>query len=153
MKWDTTPLPKRYTDSKKVKQCKNAGTGFLSSPLPLFLAFLWPIFGSLHHKNELFLVSTVKLHERKSVISKAFIQKSFFSPPPPHFLWWKLLSHYLAQRWRRDINWTRNRKVTFYVMLTALWYLDCEGRWGGWRRWWEVAQHAIHCWAAFSRGL
>lgn len=84
IKWDTTPLPKRYTDSKKVKQClKTQVKGFfylsLNQFLPLCIIKMFP-----------FLVSLVKFHKRKPVISKAFIQKIFPSCDGSWF------SHYLA---------------------------------------------------------
>lgn len=151
---DTITQTLHRQQKKKVKQClKTQVKGFFSSFFSLN-PFPRPIFASLHHKKLAVFLSPQSNSMKGSLWSaKAFYTKDFF-PLPVMEAWF---SHYLARASKRDINWTRNRKVTFYVMSTALWYLDCEsglgrGEGGGWW-WWKVVRHAIHCWVVFFSSL
>lgn len=126
IKQDTTPLPKRYTDSKRRnKKC-------LETLFNVVLFIYLPLDENCPHwitkkkktprKNNLALA---RLHSRTQW-SVAWDQHSFSYITPPPSLWRKPLLLLLGSRQKRDVNWTRSCKVTFYVLSTPMWYLDCE---------------------------
>lgn len=142
IKWDTTPLPKRYTDSKKVKQClkKTQVKGFF-----FFLSFIF-LEGN-PSLNQFLPLCITKIScflspqsnsMKGSLWSAKLLYKSFFFS----FLWWKPVLSLLGSRSKRDINWTTRLPFMSCRRRCDIWTV-CVCEWGG------GVQHAIHCWVDF----